>query len=106
MTNSDQHTYDCKVREERVYISPHLMRNRCLKPCFLSRSLSETWPDECNVQNPEILEYDAAAEAECLDNEIVEEIVRSFGQIGSKNSGDVGWIVDDEGDSCDDARAD
>lgn len=69
-------TYNSKVREHRVHVAPHLMRDRCLKPGFFSRGLREPWPNCCDVEQAKVLAQNAAAEAKSLDDEIVEEIVR------------------------------
>lgn len=68
----------------RSQASLHLMWNRRLKPSLFTRSLREPGPDECDEEQPQVLEQNAAAEAQRLYNEVVEEVVRRFWQVRSQ----------------------
>lgn len=74
-------TDDCKIRCQRIHVTPHLspgkrlrfervsrlesylMWDGRLEPCFLTRSLCKPRPDRGNVQEAQILEQHAPAEA-------------------------------------------
>lgn len=95
-----------KVREHGVYVSPHLMRNRCLKPRFLSRRLGEPRPDGRNVQKSKILAQHAAAESQRLNNEVIEEVVGRFREVSRKSRRNCSRILDDIGYRRENARGD
>lgn len=75
---------DCrKVCEQGVHISPHLVWNCRLKERFFSRGLCEPRPDGGDVEKAQVLEENTSAEAEGLDDEVVEKVVCRFGEIVS-----------------------
>ena len=74
-------TNDCKIRCQRIHVTPHLcpgkrlrlgsvsrfepylMWDGHLEPRFLTRGLCEPWPDRGNVQDAQVLEQNAPAKA-------------------------------------------
>lgn len=88
-------TNGCKVCKQRVDISPHLMGNGRLKPGFFSRSLGEPGPDHGDVKQTQVLKQNASAKAQSLDDEVVEEIIRSFRKVRGEGAGNRGGVVDD-----------
>lgn len=79
------------------------MRDGGLQEGFFSRSLCEPWPDSRDVQNAQILEQYASAEAQALDDEVIKEVVGGFGKVGSQSRWYRGGIFDDYWYRCNNA---
>lgn len=59
----------------------YLMWNGSLEPRFFPGSLREPRPNCCDVKDAQVLKEDTSAEAEALDDEIIEEMVCRPGEI-------------------------
>ena len=73
------------------------MRNGCLEPRFLPGSLRKPWPDYRDVQDTQVLEQNAAAEAQGLNDKVIEKIVCRFRKVVGQNCGNITGVIDDLG---------
>ena len=87
-------------------LGSYLMRDRGLKPRLFPRSLGEPRPDGGNVQDAQVLEQNAPAEPQGLNNKVIEKVIGRFRKVGGQKSGNITGIVDDLRNDVDDAGRD
>lgn len=81
----------------------YLMGDSGLQPRFFTRCLCKAWPDQRDVQDAQVLEQNAAAETQGLNNKVVEEVIGRRGDVGGQKSGNADWVVDDQRHDLDNA---
>lgn len=82
------------------------MRDGCLEPRFLPGSLRKPRPDYRDVQDAQVLEQNAPAEAQGLDDKVIEKVICRSRKVGGQNCGNITGIINDLGNDVRDAGRD
>ena len=77
-----------------------------LEPRFLPGSLCEPWPDCRDVQDAQILEQNASAEAQGLNDKVIEKVVCRSRKVVGQDRGNVTGSINDLGNDIGDAGRD